>query len=139
APRAAEMTKLLENTFRNVNIALVNELALLCERMGIDVWEVIDAARTKPYGYMPFYPSAGVGGHCIPIDPYYLSWKAREYDFFTKFIELAAEVTQSMPFHVVNLIAEAANRDRKSIDGAKVLILGVSFKRDIDDARNSPT
>lgn len=137
-PRAAEMTKLLENIFRSVNIALVNELALLCERMDIDIWEVIDAAKTKPFGFMPFYPSAGVGGHCIPVDPYYLSWKAREYDFYTKFIELAAEVNQSMPFHVVNLIAEAANRDGKSVDGANVLVLGVSFKRDIDDARNSP-
>ena len=137
-PRAAEMTKLLENIFRSVNIALVNELALLCERMDIDIWEVIDAAKTKPFGFMPFYPSAGVGGHCIPVDPYYLSWKAREFDFYTKFIELAAEVNQSMPFHVVNLIADAVNRDGKSLDHAKVLVLGVAFKRDIDDARNSP-
>ncbi len=137
-PRAAEMTKLLENIFRSVNIALVNELALLCERMDINIWEVIDAAKTKPFGFMPFYPSAGVGGHCIPVDPYYLSWKAREYDFYTKFIELAAEVNQSMPFHVVNLVADAVNRDSKALDGAKVLVLGVAFKRDIDDARNSP-
>lgn len=137
-PRAAEMTKLLENIFRSVNIALVNELALLCERMDISIWEVIDAAKTKPFGYMPFYPGAGVGGHCIPVDPYYLSWKAREYDFYTKFIELAAEVNQSMPFHVVNLIADAVSRDGKALDGARVLVLGVSFKRDIDDARNSP-
>ncbi len=137
-PRAAEMTKLLENIFRSVNIALVNELALLCERMDIDIWEVIDAAKTKPFGFMPFYPSAGVGGHCIPVDPYYLSWKAREFDFYTKFIELAAEVNQSMPFHVVNLIADAVNRDGKSLDHAQVLVLGVAFKRDIDDARNSP-
>lgn len=137
-PRAAEMTKLLENIFRSVNIALVNELALLCERMNIDIWEVIEAAKTKPFGYMPFYPSAGVGGHCIPVDPYYLSWKAREYDFYTKFIELAAEVNQSMPFHVVNLIGEALNHSGKSLDGANVLVLGVAFKRDIDDARNSP-
>lgn len=137
-PRAAEMTKLLENIFRSVNIALVNELALLCERMDISIWEVIDAAKTKPFGFMPFYPGAGVGGHCIPVDPYYLSWKAREYDFYTKFIELAAEVNQSMPFHVVNLIADAVNRDGKALDGARVLVLGVAFKRDIDDARNSP-
>lgn len=137
-PRAAEMTKLLENIFRSVNIALVNELALLCERMDINIWEVIDAAKTKPFGFMPFYPSAGVGGHCIPVDPYYLSWKAREFDFYTKFIELAAEVNQSMPFHVVNLIAEAVNQSGKTLVGANVLILGVAFKRDIDDARNSP-
>lgn len=138
SPRAAEMTKLLENIFRSVNIALVNELALLCERMDINIWEVIDAAKTKPFGYMPFYPGAGVGGHCIPVDPYYLSWKAREFDFYTKFIELAAEVNQSMPFHVVNLVADALNRDGKAFEGAKVLALGVAFKRDIDDARNSP-
>lgn len=138
SPRAAEMTKLLENIFRSVNIALVNELALLCERMDIDIWEVIDAAKTKPFGFMPFYPGAGVGGHCIPVDPYYLSWKAREYDFYTKFIELAAEVNQSMPFHVVNLISDAASRQGKALAGANVLVLGVAFKRDIDDARNSP-
>lgn len=138
SPRAAEMTKLLENIFRSVNIALVNELALLCERMNIDIWEVIEAAKTKPFGFMPFYPSAGVGGHCIPVDPYYLSWKAREYDFYTKFIELAAEVNQGMPFHVVSLINDAVNHGGKSLDGAQVLVLGVAFKRDIDDARNSP-
>lgn len=138
SPRAAEMTKLLENIFRSVNIALVNELALLCERMNIDIWEVIDAAKTKPFGFMPFYPGAGVGGHCIPVDPYYLSWKAREYDFYTKFIELAAEVNQSMPFHVVGLIADAVNRQGKALAGAKIFVLGVAFKRDIDDARNSP-
>jgi len=138
SPRAAEMTKLLENIFRSVNIALVNELALLCERMDIDIWEVIDAAKTKPFGFMPFYPGAGVGGHCIPVDPYYLSWKAREFDFYTKFIELAAEVNQSMPFHVVNLIADAVNHSGKALTGAHVFILGVAFKRDIDDARNSP-
>lgn len=137
-PRAAEMTKLLENIFRSVNIALVNELALLCERMDIDIWEVIEAARTKPFGFMPFYPGAGVGGHCIPVDPYYLSWKAREYDFYTKFIELAAEVNQSMPFHVVDLVASAVGQAGKPLNGARVLVLGVAFKRDIDDARNSP-
>ncbi len=138
SPRAAEMAKLLENIFRSVNIALVNELALLSERMGIDIWEVIEAAKTKPFGFMPFYPSAGVGGHCIPVDPYYLSWKAREYDFYTKFIELAAEVNQSMPFHAVNLLREGLGHASKSLSGAKVLVLGVAFKRDIDDARNSP-
>jgi len=138
SPGAAEMCKLLENTFRSVNIALVNELALLCERMGIDVWEVIEAARTKPYGYMPFYPGAGVGGHCIPIDPYYLSWKAREYDFFTRFIEFAADTNQEMPHHVVDLTEKALNRAGHSLRGAKVLVLGVAFKANIDDARNSP-
>ncbi len=138
SPRAAEMSKLLENIFRSVNIALVNELALLCERMGIDVWEVIQAAATKPFGFMPFYPGPGAGGHCIPVDPYYLSWKAREYDFYTKFIELAAEVNQSMPYHVVELIARSLDRNGKSLTGARVLILGVAFKKDVDDARNSP-
>ena len=138
SPRAAEMSKLLENIFRSVNIALVNELALLCERMGIDIWEVIQAAATKPFGFMPFYPGPGTGGHCIPVDPYYLSWKAREYDFHTKFIELAAEVNQSMPYHVVELVAAGLNRQGRALSGAKVLILGVSFKKDVDDARNSP-
>lgn len=138
SPRAAEMSKLLENIFRSVNIALVNELALLSERMGIDFWEVIDAAQTKPYGFMAFYPSAGVGGHCIPVDPYYLSWKAREYDFYTKFIELAAEINQSMPYHVVNLARAALEQRKKSLKGARVLVLGVAFKRNVDDARNSP-
>lgn len=137
-PRAAEMTKLLENIFRSVNIALVNELALLCERMGIDVWEVIAAAATKPFGYLPFTPGPGVGGHCIPVDPYYLSWKAREYDFHTKFVELAAEVNQGMPHHVVGRIVEALNTHGKALRGADVLLLGVTFKPDIDDARNSP-
>ncbi len=137
-PRAAEMTKLLENIFRSVNIALVNELALLSERMGIDFWEVIEAAKTKPFGYMPFYPGPGVGGHCIPVDPYYLSWKAREFDFYTKFIELAAEVNQSMPYHVVERIGQALNARGKPLRGARVLILGVAFKPDVDDARNSP-
>jgi UDP-N-acetyl-D-glucosamine dehydrogenase len=136
--RTAEMSKLLENIFRSVNIALVNELALLSERMGIDIWEVIEAATTKPFGYMPFYPGPGVGGHCIPVDPYYLSWKAREYDFYTKFIELAAEVNQTMPHHTVDLVARALSQAGKPLDGARVLILGVAFKRDIDDARNSP-
>lgn len=138
SPRAAEMTKLLENIFRSVNIALVNELAILSERMGIDFWEVIEAAKTKPFGFMPFYPGAGVGGHCIPVDPYYLSWKAREYDFYTRFIELAAEVNGDMPYHTVSLISQGLNRLGKSLQNARVLVLGVAFKPNIDDARNSP-
>lgn len=139
SPRVAEMSKLLENIFRSVNIALVNELALLCERMGIDIWEVIEAAKTKPFGFMAFYPGPGVGGHCIPVDPYYLSWKAREYDFYTKFIELAAEVNQAMPFHVVRKVEEALDRyGGRGLRGARVLVLGVAFKREVDDARNSP-
>jgi len=136
--RAAEMTKLLENIFRSVNIALVNELALLAERMGIDFWEVIEAARSKPFGFMPFYPGPGVGGHCIPVDPYYLSWKAREYDFYTKFIELAAEVNQAMPYHAVELVSRALSRHGRSLTEATVLILGVAFKPDVEDPRNSP-
>jgi UDP-N-acetyl-D-glucosamine dehydrogenase len=136
--RAAELTKLLENTFRAVNIALVNELALLAERMGIDFWEVVEAAKTKPFGFMAFAPGPGVGGHCIPIDPYYLSWKAREYDFYTEFIELAGEVNQAMTHHVVDLVSRALSGHRKPLLGARVLVLGVAFKPDIDDARNSP-
>jgi UDP-N-acetyl-D-glucosamine dehydrogenase len=136
--RAAELTKLLENTFRAVNIALANELALLTERMGIDFWEVVEAAKTKPFGFMPFYPGPGVGGHCIPIDPYYLSWKAREYDYYTEFIELAGEVNQAMTYHVVDLTSQALSLQGKPLQGANVLVLGVAFKRDIDDARNSP-
>jgi len=138
SPRAAELTKLLENTFRAVNIALVNEMALLSERMHIDLWEVIEAAKTKPFGFMPFYPGPGVGGHCIPVDPYYLSWKAREYDFYTKFIELAAEMNQAMPYHVVELVAQALSHQGKPLKDAHLLVLGVAFKPDIDDARNSP-
>lgn len=138
SPKAAEMTKLLENIFRAVNIALVNELALLSERMGIDIWEVINAAKTKPFGFMPFTPGAGVGGHCIGVDPYYLSWKAREYDFHTRFIELAAEMNQSMPFHVVDLIEQALDRIHVAVRDATILVLGVAFKRDVDDPRNSP-
>ena len=138
SPRAAELTKLLENTFRAVNIALVNELALLAERMGIDFWEVVGAARTKPFGFMPFYPGPGVGGHCIPVDPYYLSWKAREYDYYAEFIELAGEVNQAMPHHVVDLVCQALSLRGKPLRGARVLVLGVAFKPDIDDARNSP-
>jgi UDP-N-acetyl-D-glucosamine dehydrogenase len=138
SPAVAEMCKLLENTYRSVNIALVNELTLLSDRMGIDIWEVIEAAKTKPFGFMPFYPGPGVGGHCIPVDPYYLSWKAREFDFYTKFIELAAEVNGEMPYFTVEKIAQALNRHGKTINKAHILILGVAFKRDIDDARNSP-
>ena len=137
--RAAEMTKLLENIFRCVNIALVNELKLLCLRMGVDVWEVIDAASTKPFGFMPFYPGPGLGGHCIPVDPFYLSWKAREYDFSTRFIELAGEVNTSMPYHVVDSIAEALSMHKKSLRGSKLLVLGVAYKKDVDDLRESPT
>jgi UDP-N-acetyl-D-glucosamine dehydrogenase len=137
-PAAAEMTKLLENIYRCVNIAMVNELKLLCLRMGIDIWEVIEAARTKPFGFQAFYPGPGLGGHCIPIDPFYLSWKAREYDFRTKFIELAGEVNVQMPYHVVGYVAEALNRHRKAINGARVLVLGVAYKKDIDDLRESP-
>jgi len=137
--RAAEMAKLLENIFRCVNIALVNELKLLCQRMGVDVWEVIDAAASKPFGFMPFYPGPGLGGHCIPVDPFYLSWKAREYDFSTRFIELAGEVNTAMPYHVVDSLAEALNNHKKSLKGSKVLVLGVAYKKDVDDLRESPT
>ena len=137
--RAAEMAKLLENIFRSVNIALVNELKMLCLRMNIDIWEVIDAAATKPFGFMPFYPGPGLGGHCIPIDPYYLSWKAREFDFSTRFIELAGEVNTAMPYHVVDAIAAALNNHKKSLNGSKLLILGMSYKKDVDDLRESPT
>ena len=138
SPRVAEMTKLLENTFRAVNIAMVNELALLCERMRIDLWEVIQAASSKPYGFMPFTPGPGPGGHCIPVDPHYLAWKARQYDFSSRFIELAAAVNEAMPYHVVSLVANALNSQGKALKGAKVLVLGVAFKKNIDDARESP-
>jgi len=137
--RAAEMTKLLENIFRCVNIAMVNELKMLSLRMGIDIWEVIDAAASKPFGFMPFYPGPGLGGHCIPVDPYYLSWKAREYDFSTRFIELAGEVNTAMPYHVVDAIAGALNNHKKSLKGAKILVLGVAYKKDVDDLRESPS
>ncbi len=139
SPSAAEMTKLLENIFRSVNIALVNELARLCERMdNVDMWEVVDAAATKPYGFMPFYPGPGLGGHCIPIDPYYLAWKAREYDFHTDFIELAAETNEGMPYHVVNKVIAALSDAGKAASQSRVLVLGVAFKKDIDDLRSSP-
>jgi UDP-N-acetyl-D-glucosamine dehydrogenase len=137
--RAAEMAKLLENIFRCVNIALVNELKMLSLRMGIDIWEVIDAAATKPFGFMPFYPGPGLGGHCIPVDPFYLSWKAREYDFATRFIELAGEVNTAMPYNVVDAIASALNENKKAMKGAKLLVLGVAYKKDVDDLRESPT
>jgi UDP-N-acetyl-D-glucosamine dehydrogenase len=138
SPRVAEMTKILENTFRIVNISLVNELALLCERMNIDIWEVIEAAKTKPFGYMPFYPGPGLGGHCIPLDPFYLSWKAKAYDFSTRFIELAGQVNDEMPHHVVERSMMLLNDSGKSVRGAKILVLGVAYKRDIDDVRESP-
>lgn len=137
--RAAEMSKLLENIFRSVNIALVNELKLLCLRMGVDIWEVIDSAATKPFGYMPFYPGPGLGGHCIPVDPFYLSWKAREYDFATRFIELAGEINTSMPYHVVQAVTEALNRQQKSLNGSRILLLGMAYKKDVDDLRESPS
>jgi UDP-N-acetyl-D-glucosamine dehydrogenase len=137
--RTAEMAKLLENIFRCVNIALVNELKLLSLRMGVDIWEVIDAASTKPFGFMPFYPGPGLGGHCIPVDPFYLSWKAREYDFSTRFIELAGEINTAMPYHVVDSIAGALNDHKKSLKGSKLLVLGVAYKKDVDDLRESPT
>ncbi len=136
--RAAEMTKLLENIYRCVNIALVNELKLLSLRMGIDIWEVIEAAKTKPFGFTPFYPGPGLGGHCIPIDPFYLTWKAREYEFPTRFIELAGEINASMQGHVVEALAEALNRRKQCLQDARVLVLGVAYKKDIDDARESP-
>jgi UDP-N-acetyl-D-glucosamine dehydrogenase len=137
-PEVAEMTKLLENIFRSVNIALMNELAMLCDRMKIDVWEVIDAAATKPFGFMKFQPGPGLGGHCIPIDPFYLSWKAREFDFWTEFIELAGKVNENMPYFCVEKLHRALNTRQKSLNGAKLLVLGVAYKADIDDLRESP-
>lgn len=137
--KVAEMTKLLENTFRAVNIGLVNELAMMCDRMGIDIWEVIDAASTKPFGFMPFYPGPGIGGHCIPLDPQYLSWKARTYDFYNKFIELAADINGNMPRYVVMKINEVLNRYKKCVNGAYILILGMAYKKDVDDIRESPS
>ena len=139
SPAAAEMTKLLENIYRCVNIALVNELKLLSLRMGIDIWEVIDAASTKPFGFHPFYPGPGLGGHCIPVDPFYLSWKAKEWDFRTRFIELAGEINTNMPYHVLASVSGALNTQKKSVNGAHVLVLGVAYKKDIDDLRESPS
>jgi len=138
SPRVAEMEKILENTFRHINIALANEMAILCNRMGIDIWEVIDAAKTKPYGFMAFYPGPGLGGHCIPIDPFYLTWKAREYKYHTRLIELAGEINNYMPEFVVERSMKILNRYGKALNGAKVLILGVAYKKDIDDLRDSP-
>jgi UDP-N-acetyl-D-glucosamine dehydrogenase len=138
SPDAAEMAKLLENVFRNVNIAFVNQLALLCERMGLDVWEVIDAAATKPFGFMPFRPGPGVGGHCIPVDPYYLSWRAREFDFVERFIELSGDINLAMPRHVVELAVDALNERGRSLKGSRVGVVGVAFKPDVQDARNTP-
>jgi UDP-N-acetyl-D-glucosamine dehydrogenase len=137
-PAVAEMTKLLENIYRCVNIALVNELKMLCLRMGIDIWEVIQAASTKPFGFHPFYPGPGLGGHCIPVDPFYLSWKAKEWDFQARFIELAGEINTAMPYHVVDAVVAALNRHKKALHGSKVLVLGVAYKKDIDDLRESP-
>ena len=137
--RVAELSKLLENIFRCVNIAMVNEMKMLCDRMNIDVWEVIQAASTKPFGFMPFYPGPGLGGHCIPIDPFYLTWKAREFEFHTKFIELAGEVNTQMPYYVVQRTMEALNAAKKSLNGARVLVLGAAYKKDVDDMRESPS
>jgi UDP-N-acetyl-D-glucosamine dehydrogenase len=139
SPRVAEMVKLLENTFRAVNIGLVNELALMCDRLGLSVWEVVDAAATKPFGFMPFYPGPGLGGHCIPIDPFYLSWKVKEVGFEARFIELAGHVNGAMPHYVVDKVTDALNTRSKAVRGSKVLVLGIAYKRDIDDLRESPS
>ena len=139
SPEVAEFTKLLENIFRGINIALVNELKMLADRMGIDIWEVIEASSTKPFGFMPFYPGPGLGGHCIPIDPFYLSWKAKEYEFSTRFIELAGEINTGMPNYVVTKIADGLNKQGKCLRKSKILILGVAYKRDTDDIRESPS
>ncbi len=136
--QAAELTKLLENTFRSVNIALVNELKILAHKMGIDLFEVVDAAATKPFGYTPFYPGPGLGGHCIPIDPFYLAWKAKEYDFSTRFIQLAGEINVSMPYYVIEKTVEALNNHKKSLNGSRIMVLGIAYKKDIDDDRESP-
>ena len=138
SPAAAEMTKLLENIYRCVNIAMVNELKMLCLRMNLNIWEIIEAAATKPFGFHPFYPGPGLGGHCIPVDPFYLSWKAKEFDFHTRFIELAGEVNVAMPYHVIAATMGALNKQKKAINGSKVLVLGVAYKKDIDDLRESP-
>jgi UDP-N-acetyl-D-glucosamine dehydrogenase len=136
--QAAEMVKLLENTFRAVNIGLVNEMAIMCDKLGVDVWEVIEAAKSKPFGFMPFYPGPGLGGHCIPIDPLYLSWRMKSFNYNARFIELADEINMNMPRHVINKISEALNDDSKPIKGSRVLVLGVAYKKDIDDVRESP-
>src|SRR6476659_1075769 len=139
SPAAAEMTKLLENIYRCVNIALVNELKMLSLRMGLDIWEVIEAASTKPFGFQPFYPGPGLGGHCIPVDPFYLSWKAKEWDFRTRFIELAGEININMPYHMIEYVGKALNQHKKALNGSKILVLGVAYKKDIDDLRESPS
>ena len=138
SPEAAELAKLLENIFRSVNIALVNELAMLADRMGIDIWEVVDAAATKPYGFMRFDPGPGMGGHCLPVDPFYLSWKARQFDFYTEFIELAGKVNQTMPYYCLEKIERALNDAGKPVRGSKVLVLGVAYKGGVGDMRESP-
>lgn len=138
SPEAAELVKLLENTFRSVNIGLVNEMAIVCERLGVDVWEVIDAAATKPFGFMKFTPGPGIGGHCIPLDPHYLAWKMRALNYKTRFIDLASEINSAMPDFVVEKIAHALNEDRKAVNGSRVLVLGIAYKKDIDDMRESP-
>ncbi|WKW12539.1 nucleotide sugar dehydrogenase [Pseudogemmatithrix spongiicola] len=138
SPEAAELVKLLENTFRSVNIGLVNEMAIVCERLGVDVWEVIDAAATKPFGFMKFTPGPGIGGHCIPLDPHYLAWKMRSLNYKTRFIDLASEINSAMPDFVVEKIAHALNEDRKAVNGSRVLVLGIAYKKDIDDMRESP-
>jgi UDP-N-acetyl-D-glucosamine dehydrogenase len=137
--RVAESSKLLENVYRSINIALVNELKVTFDRMGIDVWEVIEAARTKPFGFTPFYPGPGLGGHCIPLDPFYLSWKASEHGMWTRFIELAGEINTAMPRYVVTKVGDALNDARKSVNGSRVLVLGLSYKENIDDDRESPS
>jgi len=139
SPKVAEMEKIYENTFRNINIALANEMAILCHKMGIDIWEVVEAAKTKPYGFMPFYPGPGIGGHCIPLDPFYLTWKAREYNYHTRFIELAGEINRNMPGYIVERISIILSKKlKKSLNGSKILLLGVAYKKDIDDLRESP-
>ncbi|RDU37574.1 UDP-N-acetyl-D-glucosamine dehydrogenase [Neobacillus piezotolerans] len=138
SPAIAEMEKIFENTFRHINIALANEMAILCDKMGIDVWEVIDAAKTKPYGFMAFYPGPGLGGHCIPIDPFYLTWKAREYNYHTRLIELAGEINNTMPEYVINRMMQILNDEGKALRNAKITVLGVAYKKDIDDVRESP-
>jgi len=140
SPKVAEMEKIYENTFRNINIALANEMAILCNKMGIDIWEVIETAKTKPYGFMPFYPGPGVGGHCIPLDPFYLTWKAREYNYHTRFIELAGEINRNMPEYIVERTSKILSKKlKKSLNGSKILLLGVAYKKDIDDLRESPS
>ena len=138
SPRAAELVKLLENTFRAVNIGLANEMALICDRLGIGTWEVIEAAATKPFGFMPFYPGPGLGGHCIPIDPHYLTWKVRTLDYQARLIEVASEINSGMPHHIVQKVVDALNEHRKSVNGSRIVMIGVAYKRDVDDTRESP-